>query len=34
MENKERKLGIWEKYLYVWVILCILAGTVLGRVYP
>ncbi|MFZ2070289.1 MAG: ACR3 family arsenite efflux transporter [Halobacteriota archaeon] len=34
MENKERKLGIWEKYLYVWVILCILAGTILGRVYP
>ncbi|MGC9444991.1 MAG: ACR3 family arsenite efflux transporter [Candidatus Methanospirareceae archaeon] len=34
MEQQERKLGIWEKYLYVWVILCILAGTLLGRVYP
>ena len=34
MGTKERKLGIWEKYLYVWVILCILAGTMLGRVYP
>jgi ACR3 family arsenite transporter len=34
MENKERKLGIWAKYLYVWVVLCILAGTALGRVYP
>jgi ACR3 family arsenite transporter len=34
MEIKERKLGIWAKYLYVWVVLCILAGTALGRVYP
>jgi len=34
MERKERKLGIWEKYLYVWVILCIVAGTILGRMYP
>ncbi|HDS45582.1 MAG TPA: ACR3 family arsenite efflux transporter [Methanomicrobia archaeon] len=34
MEQQERKLGIWEKYLYVWVILCILAGTLLGRAYP
>ncbi|MBN1763160.1 MAG: ACR3 family arsenite efflux transporter [Methanomicrobia archaeon] len=34
MEPKERKLGIWAKYLYVWVVLCILAGTLIGRVYP
>jgi len=34
METKERKLGIWAKYLYVWVVLCILAGTIIGRVYP
>jgi ACR3 family arsenite transporter len=34
MATKERKLGIWAKYLYVWVVLCILAGTIIGRVYP
>ena len=34
MKTKERKLGIWAKYLYVWVVLCILAGTIIGRVYP
>ena len=34
METKERKLGIWAKYLHVWVVLCILAGTIIGRVYP
>jgi ACR3 family arsenite transporter len=34
MENKERKLGIWGKYLYLWVLLCILAGTAIGRVFP
>jgi ACR3 family arsenite transporter len=34
METKARKLGIWAKYLYVWVVLCILAGTLIGRVYP
>ncbi|MFC1918548.1 ACR3 family arsenite efflux transporter [Chloroflexota bacterium] len=31
---KERKLGIWEKYLTIWVALCIGTGTVLGRVFP
>ena len=30
----ERKLGIWEKYLTVWVALCIVAGTLLGRFFP
>jgi ACR3 family arsenite efflux pump ArsB len=34
MERKERKRALWEKYLYLWVILCILAGTALGRVHP
>ncbi|MFC2070747.1 ACR3 family arsenite efflux transporter [Chloroflexota bacterium] len=32
--EEERKLGIWEKYLTVWVALCIAAGTLLGRVFP
>jgi len=30
----ERKLGIWEKYLTLWVALCIVAGTFLGRFFP
>lgn len=36
METTEQKrhLGIWEKYLTVWVFLCILAGILLGRVFP
>jgi len=34
MSNKERKLGIWEKYLSVWVVLCIIVGIILGRVFP
>jgi ACR3 family arsenite transporter len=29
-----RGLGIFEKYLYVWVALCIAAGLLLGRVFP
>ena len=31
---EERRLGIWEKYLTIWVALCIVAGTVLGRGLP
>ena len=31
---QERRLGIWEKYLTLWVALCIAAGTLLGRVFP
>jgi len=31
---EERKLGLWEKYLTIWVALCIGAGTTLGRVFP
>jgi ACR3 family arsenite transporter len=34
MERKERKLGILEKYLSIWVLLCILAGTGVGRSFP
>ena len=29
-----RGLGFFEKYLYIWVILCILIGIVLGKVAP
>ncbi len=31
---EERRLGLWEKYLTIWVALCIGAGTFLGRVFP
>ncbi|UCC11778.1 MAG: ACR3 family arsenite efflux transporter [candidate division WOR-3 bacterium] len=36
MENnvQKRSLGIWEKYLTVWVFLCIIAGILLGRLFP
>jgi ACR3 family arsenite transporter len=32
--EKARELGFFEKYLYVWVILCIMAGIVSGKVAP
>ena len=32
--EKERRLGLWEKYLSIWVALCILVGTGLGRLFP
>ena len=32
--KEEKGLGFFEKYLYIWVILCILAGIVLGKVAP
>ena len=31
---EERKLGLWEKYLYVWVALCILVGITIGKLVP
>ena len=31
---ERRELGIWEKYLTLWVALCIVAGTLLGRIFP
>jgi ACR3 family arsenite transporter len=31
---EERRLGLWEKYLTLWVALCIGAGTLLGRLFP
>ena len=31
---KERRLGLWEKYLTLWVALCIGTGTALGRFFP
>lgn len=32
--EKERRLGVWEKYLSLWVVLCIGAGIGLGEVFP
>lgn len=32
--GKERHLGIWEKYLTVWVFLCIVVGIWLGSLFP
>jgi len=32
--EKVRELGFFEKYLYVWVILCIMAGIILGKLAP
>ncbi|MGC8816809.1 MAG: ACR3 family arsenite efflux transporter [Candidatus Hadarchaeum sp.] len=32
--TEERKLGLWEKYLTLWVALCILLGILLGRTVP
>ncbi|MFC2056668.1 ACR3 family arsenite efflux transporter [Chloroflexota bacterium] len=34
MAEKERKLGIWGKYLTLWVALCIGTGIGLGRLFP
>jgi arsenite transporter len=34
MAEKERKLGIWGKFLTLWVALCIAAGILLGRFFP
>ncbi len=34
MPEKERKLGLWGKYLTLWVALCIGAGIGLGRLFP
>ncbi len=33
-EDKEAKLGVFEKYLTFWIILCIVAGLLLGRFLP
>ncbi len=33
-QEKERRLGMWEKYLSLWVALCIGAGIGLGRISP
>jgi len=32
--KEERRLGLWEKYLTLWVALCILFGVLLGRALP
>jgi len=31
---EERRLGVWEKYLTLWVAICIGIGTALGRIFP
>ena len=33
-ENKEASLGIFEKYLTLWIVLCIIIGLLLGRFFP
>jgi len=33
-QERERRLGVWEKYLSLWVALCIGAGIGLGKVFP
>jgi len=33
-QEKERRLGVWEKYLSLWVALCIGAGIGIGKVFP
>jgi len=32
--KKELSLGLWEKYLTLWIALCIVAGLLLGRFVP
>ncbi|MCK5230073.1 MAG: arsenical-resistance protein, partial [Desulfobulbaceae bacterium] len=34
MTKEARGLGFFEKYLYIWVILCIVVGIILGKVAP
>jgi ACR3 family arsenite transporter len=33
-DKTRRGLGLWEKYLTLWVFLCIIAGIALGRLFP
>lgn len=33
-EEKEKSLGIFEKYLTVWIAICIVAGLLVGRFFP
>jgi ACR3 family arsenite transporter len=33
-DGTRRGLGLWEKYLTLWVFLCIIAGIALGRLFP
>lgn len=34
MENTERKIGFFEKYLTIWVLLCMVIGISIGRFFP
>ena len=31
---EKRKLGLWEKYLSVWVVICIFTGVAIGKIFP
>ena len=33
-QERERRLGVWEKYLSLWVALCIGAGIGMGKAFP
>ena len=33
-QERQRRLGVWEEYLSLWVALCIGAGIGLGRTFP
>jgi ACR3 family arsenite transporter len=33
-QHDSRGLGLWEKYLTLWVFLCIVAGIAIGRIFP
>lgn len=33
-KSADRKMSVFEKYLYIWVATCILAGIALGKAYP
>ncbi|MCX8150733.1 MAG: ACR3 family arsenite efflux transporter [Candidatus Bathyarchaeota archaeon] len=32
--NQERSLGMWEKYLTLWIAICIVVGLLVGRFFP
>ena len=32
--RKKRRMGFFERYLSVWVVLCIIAGTLIGNIWP
>jgi len=32
--KKELSLGLWEKYLTLWIAICIVVGLLVGRFFP